>query len=201
MARRNKASSQRWRNRQDRDPFVERAVQEGWRSRAVFKLEEIDRRERLLRGVSCCVDLGAAPGSWSQYVARKLHGAGRVVAVDLLPMDPLPGVEFLLGDFREPAVWAELHTRLGEARPDLVISDMAPNLSGNSAIDQPRSMALADDVVMFCDELIKLFQGEGFPEFVESLKARFAKVKLIKPKASRAASREIYLLARHMRMV
>jgi 23S rRNA (uridine2552-2'-O)-methyltransferase len=206
---RSKASSQRWRQRQERDPFVERAAREGWRSRAVFKLEELDRRERLLRKGSCCIDLGAAPGGWSQYAARMVGETGRVIAVDLLAMDPISGVELLQGDFTQAAVCSEIKLRLNDQQADLVISDMAPNLSGNSAIDQPRSMAMADEVLRFCDELlkpggsllIKLFQGEGFPEFVQLTRARFRKVRLVKPKASRSASREIYLLARLFGMV
>jgi 23S rRNA (uridine2552-2'-O)-methyltransferase len=196
-------SSNRWRQRQDKDPYVDRAVREGWRSRAVFKLEEIDQREKLLRRGMMCVDLGSAPGAWSQYAAAKVGPSGRVLAVDLLPMDPIPGVEFLAGDFTAPDIGAQLRRALGGSA-DLVLSDMAPNFSGNSAIDLPRHIALADEALLFADEnlkrggdfLIKMFQGEGFDEFVHEVRAKFRKTRLIKPKASRAESREIYLLAR-----
>jgi len=207
MARRS-ASSSRWRTRQDKDPYVARAGREGWRSRAVFKLEEIDRGERLLRRGMVCVDLGSTPGAWSQYAARKVGPQGRVLAVDVLPMEPVAGVDFLCGDFTRPEVLAELRARLGGG-VDLVISDMAPNMSGTSAIDLPRQMALAEAALCFAEEalnpgsdlLVKVFQGEGFDDFVRGVRQKFGKTKLIKPKASRAASREIYLLARQHGMV
>jgi 23S rRNA (uridine2552-2'-O)-methyltransferase len=201
---RKSASSGRWRRRQETDPYVERAGREGWRSRAVFKLEEIDAREKLIRRGMICVDLGAAPGAWSQYAARKVGSTGRVLAVDLLPMDPIPGVEVLTGDFTRPEMQAALKRTLAERGADLVMSDMAPNLSGSNAIDQPRHLALAEEALLFADEslnrggtfLIKLFQGEGFDELVGRVRPKFAKTRIIKPKASRAESREIYLLAR-----
>jgi 23S rRNA (uridine2552-2'-O)-methyltransferase len=201
---RHTASSSRWRRRQDKDPYVERAVREGWRSRAVFKLDEINTREKLLKRGIVAVDLGSAPGAWSQYAARKIGPAGRLLAVDLLPMDAIPGVEFLLGDFTAPAVTAGLRAALGDRPVDLVMSDMAPNLSGYSAIDLPRHIGLADEVLLFADEslrrggdlLVKLFQGEGFDEFVGNVRPKFQKTRLIKPAASRPESREIYLLAR-----
>jgi 23S rRNA (uridine2552-2'-O)-methyltransferase len=198
------ASSSRWRRRQDKDPYVERAVREGWRSRAVFKLDEINSREKLLRRGMVSVDLGSAPGAWSQYAARKIGPGGRVLAVDLLPMDGIPGVEFFLGDFTSPALLAGVRNALGERPIDLVMSDMAPNLSGHSAIDLPRHIGLAEEVLLFAEEslrsggdlLIKLFQGEGFDEFVRNVRPKFRKTRLIKPAASRPESREIYLLAR-----
>jgi 23S rRNA (uridine2552-2'-O)-methyltransferase len=198
------ASSSRWRRRQDKDPYVERAVREGWRSRAVFKLDEINLREKLLRRGMVSVDLGSAPGAWSQYAARKIGPGGRVLAVDLLPMDGIPGVEFFLGDFTSPALLAGVRNALGERPIDLVMSDMAPNLSGHSAIDLPRHIGLAEEVLLFAEEslrsggdlLIKLFQGEGFDEFVRNVRPKFRKTRLIKPAASRPESREIYLLAR-----
>jgi 23S rRNA (uridine2552-2'-O)-methyltransferase len=203
MTRRS-ASSQRWRQRQDKDPYVERAARGGWRSRAVFKLEEIDRRERLLRPGIVCVDLGAAPGAWSQFVARRIGPTGRVVAVDLLPMEPIPGVDFLQGDFTAPDIRALVLERVGPGGADLVLSDMAPNLSGNSAMDIPRQLELAEATVAFAVEtlqpggalVVKMFQGEGFDAFVRQLRGDFGRVRLVKPKASRAESREIYLLAR-----
>ncbi|HEY7673515.1 MAG TPA: RlmE family RNA methyltransferase [Gammaproteobacteria bacterium] len=201
------ASSSRWRQRQEKDPYVERAAREGWRSRAVFKLAEIDAREHVVRRGTSCVDLGAAPGAWSQYAAGKVGRTGKVWAVDLLAMDPIEGVEFFQGDFTRAEVRAELRARLPDG-VDLVMSDMAPNLSGTRAIDLPRHMALAEEALAFAQEalkpggdfLLKLFQGAGTDEFVARVRPRFAKVRLIKPKASRAESSEIYLLARQRRM-
>jgi len=201
-------SSQRWRQRQDRDIYVEQANREGWRSRAVFKLEQIQAKERVLKSGSVCVDLGSAPGSWSQLAARLVAPSGRVVAVDLLPMEPVPGVEFLQGDFTAPETLAAMRELVGATPVDLVMSDMAPNISGNRAMDQPRSLALLDEALLFAAEvlrpggdfLVKAFQGEGIDAFTKELKARFKTVKTIKPKASRPESREIYLLARSFGM-
>lgn len=205
---RHTGSSQRWRQRQERDIYVEQAGRAGWRSRAVFKLEQIQAKERLLRSGTVCVDLGAAPGSWSQLAAQLVGPSGRVVAVDLLPMDPIPGVDFLQGDFTTPETLEALRQRLGPGPVDLVMSDMAPNISGNRAMDQPRSMALLDEALLFAREvlkpggdfLVKAFQGEGIDVFTRELKQHFKTVKTIKPKASRAESREIYLLARSFGM-
>src|SRR5690606_14912153 len=207
MSRRG-GSSSRWKRRQERDPYVERAAREGWRSRAVFKLEQIQQKERVLWPGMRVVDLGAAPGAWSQYAARIVGPRGRVWAVDLLPMEPIPGVEFLQGDFTDPATVETLRRAIGDEKVDLVMSDMAPNISGTRAIDQPRSMALAEEALLFATEvlapggtfLVKLFQGEGFPEFVQQARRAFGTVKLLKPKASRPESREIYMLARNHRM-
>lgn len=198
-------SSHRWRRRQQADPYVERAQREGWRSRAVFKLEEIQRRQRILHRGGRCVDLGAAPGSWSQYAARVLGPAGRVWALDLLPMEPIPGVSFLQGDFTLPETLAALREALGEERIDLVMSDLAPNISGQRAVDQPRAIGMAEEAAHFAGEilkpggcfLVKLFQGEGLDGFVRDARGRFRSVRLIKPRASRPESREIYLLASH----
>jgi 23S rRNA (uridine2552-2'-O)-methyltransferase len=197
------ASSHRWKRRRDKDPYAGRALREGCRSRAAFKLEEIDRHERLLERGAVVVDLGAAPGGWSQLASRAVGRRGRVLAVDVLPMEPIEGVELVLGDFTDPAVAADLRARLG-GRADLVMSDMAPNISGQKAIDQPRSIALAEEALWFAREvlrpggdfLVKLFQGEGCDAFVEQTRAHFRRHRLIKPKASRAESPEIYLLAR-----
>ena len=202
-------SSQRWRQRQERDIYVEQANREGWRSRAVFKLEQIQEKERLLRGGTVCVDLGSAPGGWSQLAAKLVGPTGRVIAIDLLPMEPIPGVEFLLGDFTTDETLAAIRERLGGAPVDLVLSDMAPNISGTRAMDQPRSMALVELALAFAEEvlkpggnlLVKAFQGEGLDAFVLQLKGRFAAVKRLKPQASRPESREIYLLARNYGMV
>jgi 23S rRNA (uridine2552-2'-O)-methyltransferase len=197
-------SSNRWRQRQERDVYVEQATRDGWRSRAVFKLEQINAKERILRSGVVCVDLGSAPGSWSQLAAQLVAPTGRVIAVDLLEMPQIPGVAFLQGDFTHPETLAALRELLGGAKIDLVLSDMAPNISGTRAMDQPRSMALIEDALLFAEEvlkpggdlLLKAFQGEGLDTFVKHVGARFATVKRVKPKASRAESREIYLLAR-----
>ena len=198
-------SSGSWRERQERDPFVVRARAEGWRSRAVYKLEQIDRKEKLLRPGMVVVDLGAAPGSWSQYVTEKLQGRVRIVALDLLEMDALPSVEFIQGDFREDEVLEKLDAALGEARADLVMSDMAPNISGNKSVDQPRSMYLAELALDLCDRALtpggdfvcKLFQGEGSDAFIAAARQRFGRVRVMKPEASRSGSREVYLVARN----
>jgi 23S rRNA (uridine2552-2'-O)-methyltransferase len=203
-----RGSSRSWRERQERDPYVRGARRRGWRSRAVFKLEQIDAKERLLRRGMLCVDLGAAPGGWSQYVTETLDGAVRIVAVDLLPMDALPSVEFVQGDFREPETLQRLQEKLGERRADLVMSDMAPNISGNRAVDQPRSMYLAELALDVCGDVLaeggdfvcKLFQGEGSDAFVAAVKARFSRVRVTKPDASRSGSREVYLVARNYRL-
>ena len=201
-------SSNRWRQRQERDVYVDQANRDGWRSRAVFKLEQINAKDRILKPGAVCVDLGAAPGSWSQLAAQLVRPNGRVIAVDLLDMPPIPGVEFLLGDFTEPETLAALRELVGDAKIDLVLSDMAPNISGTRAMDQPRSMALIEEALLFAEEVLKpggsmlakAFQGEGLDEFVRQLGGRFGTVKRIKPKASRAESREIYLLARNYGM-
>jgi len=201
-------SSQRWRQRQESDIYVEQANRAGWRSRAVFKLEQIQAKERLLGSSTVCVDLGAAPGGWSQLAARLVGPAGRVVAVDLLPMEPIPGVDFLEGDFTAPETLQALRNLLGDKPVDLVMSDMAPNISGNRVIDQPRTMALLDEALVFAREVLrpgghflaKAFQGEGIDGFKRELKSHFKVVKTLKPKASRPESREIYLLARSFGM-
>ena len=208
MAKRSKSSA-RWLAEHASDEYVKRAQREGWRSRAVYKLEEIQRRERLLRPGIRCVDLGAAPGGWSQYAAKIAGSAGRIVATDVLPMDAIAGVEFVQGDFAEEAVLAEVLRRVGADKIDLVLSDMAPNLSGIDAVDQPRAMALAELAADFAeriltpggDLLVKTFQGEGFETFLRGLRRKFSRVATQKPRASRARSAEIYVLARQFRMV
>ncbi len=194
-----------WRDRQERDPYVQRARREGWRSRAVFKLQQIDQKERLLKPGMVVVDLGSAPGSWSQYVTEKLKGRARIVAVDLLPMDSLPDVEFVEGDFRDDDILATLMEMVGDDGADLVMSDMAPNISGTKAVDQPRSMYLVELALDMARQVLKpggnfvtkLFQGEGFDEFVKDARNSFERVRVIKPKASRPGSREVYLVARN----
>jgi len=194
-----------WRQRQEKDPYVIRARQEGWRSRAVFKLEQIVEKERLLRPDMVCIDLGAAPGGWSQYVASRLNERVRIIALDLLPMDALPAVEFIQGDFTEEAVLRSLVGTLGPAGADLVMSDMAPNISGNKSVDQPKSMYLAELAFDLAKETLKargdfvckLFQGQGTDAFIADARRAFTKVKTMKPRASRPASSEVYLVARN----
>ena len=200
-----RSSSRSWRERQERDPYVQRARKEGWRSRAVFKLEQIDQKERLLKPGMVCVDLGSAPGGWSQFVTEKLKGKARIVAVDLLPMDALPDVEFVQGDFRDDEVFEQLLDAAGERGVDLVMSDMAPNITGTKVVDQPRSMYLVELALDMARRVLKpggsfvtkVFQGEGFDEFVRDARNSFERVRVIKPKASRPGSREVYLVARN----
>lgn len=199
------ASSTRWLKEHFDDEYVKRAQQLGYRSRAVFKLLEIDEKDRILRKGMRVIDLGAAPGGWSQIARDRVGPQGRVVALDILPMDPLPGVEVLQGDFREDAVMNALLAAVGDDKVDLVMSDMAPNISGERTVDQPRAMYLAElalDLAQHVlapggDLLIKVFQGEGSDAFMRTLKENFAKVIVRKPKASRPRSREVYLLARN----
>jgi 23S rRNA (uridine2552-2'-O)-methyltransferase len=202
-------SSARWLAEHAADPYVKRAHEEGWRSRAAFKLEEIDRAERLLRPGMTVVDLGAAPGGWSQYAARVLGGRGRVIALDLLDMPALPGVEFIQGDFGDDAALERLRAALGDAQVDLVMSDMAPNMMGIADVDHDRSMYLVDLAVDFAaqalrpggDLLLKVFQGREFQPLIARLRGRCETVKLRKPKSSRARSAEVYVLARGYRLV
>lgn len=203
-----RGSSSGWRARQERDQYVQKARRDGWRSRAVFKLEQILEKEKLLRPDMICIDLGAAPGGWSQYIASRLKGRGRFIALDMLPMDALPFVEFIQGDFTEEAVLADLLQRLGESRADLVLSDMAPNISGNKAVDQPRAMYLAELALDLARNVLarkgsficKLFQGQGTEAFIEDARTSFERIKTVKPPASRAGSSEIYLVARNYRL-
>jgi 23S rRNA (uridine2552-2'-O)-methyltransferase len=208
MSKRSKSST-RWLAEHAADPYVKRAHEEGWRSRAAFKLEEIQKSDRLLRPGMTVVDLGAAPGGWSQYAARTLAGKGRVIAMDILEMPPIAGVEFLQGDFSDPAVLDRLMAMLGDEKVDLVMSDMAPNMMGIADVDHDRSMNLVELAVDFAtrtlrpggDFLSKVFQGRGFQPLVAQLRQQFESVKLRKPKASRARSPEVYVLARGYRLV
>jgi len=201
-------SSGSWRRRQEKDPYVQQARKEGWRSRAVFKLKEIADKERLLKPGMTCIDLGAAPGGWSQYVSHCLDGRARIIALDLLPMDSLPSVEFIQGDFTEDDVLRQLGDLLGGDRADLVMSDMAPNITGTKAVDQPRSMYLAELALDLARQTLgrkgnfvsKLFQGEGTDAFIADVRTSFDKVKTVKPKASRPGSSEIYLVARNYQL-
>ncbi len=196
-------SSRRWLDRHFSDEYVKRAQKEGYRSRAVFKLLEIQEKDRLLAPGMRVADLGAAPGGWSQVAARLLGDKGHLVALDLLPMDPLPGVTFIQGDFREEEVLTQLREALAGEPLDLVLSDMAPNMSGTAA-DQPRLMYLCELALDFAVQhlkpggalVIKTFQGEGFDDFLRTLRRHFRQVASRKPKSSRRESRELYLVAR-----
>ena len=200
-------SSTRWLREHFTDEYVRRAQAEGYRSRAVYKLLEIQEKDRLLRPGAIVVDLGAAPGGWSQLAARLVGPRGTVIALDVLPVEPLVGVEFIQGDFRETAVLDGLLNVLNGRPVDLVISDMAPNITGIKAVDQPRGMYLAELALDFArqclrpggDFLVKAFQGEGIDPFLGELRAAFAAVLPRKPKASRARSAERYWLARNYR--
>ena len=208
MPKRSKSSA-RWLAEHAADPYVKRAHEEGWRSRAAFKLEEIQKSDRLLKPGMTVVDLGAAPGGWSQYAARRLDGKGRVVALDVLDMPAIPGVEFIQGDFNDESVLGQLNALLGGARVDLVMSDMAPNMMGIADVDHDRSMQLVELAEEFAaqalrsggDLLVKVFQGRGFEPLVARLRNSYETVKLRKPKASRSRSPEVYVLARGYRLV
>lgn len=197
-------SSRRWLKEHFDDEFVKRAQREGFRSRAVYKLDEIQQRDHIIRPGMTIVDLGAAPGGWSQYALGLVGRKGRIVAMDVLPMDPLPGVEFVQGDFHDEAVLEQLLQAVQGQEIDLVMSDIAPNITGVDVVDQPRAMYLAELAVDFADKvlrpggdlLVKLFQGEGFDALVRDLRGRYDKVVIRKPKASRSRSREVYALAR-----
>lgn len=206
MAR--KSSSARWKQRQARDPFVRRAQAEGWRSRAVFKLLEMNERDHLLRRGGVVVDLGAAPGGWSQLAADNVGPAGLVVAVDLLEIEPLPGVHIIQGDFTEEATAVRIVQALGGRKADLVLSDMSPNISGNWSVDQPRSIYLAELALDLARRVlgpggaavIKAFQGEGFEALTRAARADFGTARVRKPAASRSESREMYLVAGNYRL-
>ncbi|MCG6117392.1 MAG: 23S rRNA (uridine(2552)-2'-O)-methyltransferase RlmE [Aquimonas sp.] len=196
-------SSRRWLAEHFADPFVKRAQAEGMRSRAVYKLEELLERDQLLKAGMRVVDLGAAPGGWSQLVRRELGDSGHVIALDILEMPPIAGVHFIHGDFREPEPLSALESALDGRLVDLVLSDMAPNMSGMPAVDVPRSLHLVELALDFADQhlrpggtlLLKLFQGPGSDAFLKELRLRYAKVQIRKPKASRNRSPEVYALA------
>ena len=197
-------SSKRWLKEHFDDYYVQRAQREGWRSRAVYKLQEIDEKDKLFKPGMTVVDLGAAPGGWSQWATHRIGEKGHVYALDILPVEPFAGVTFIQGDFREDTVYQQLLDALDGRPVDLVMSDMAPNMSGNAAVDIPRAMYLAELAVDFADQalkpggdlLMKVFQGEGFDQLVRDLRQKYTKVVTRKPKASRPRSREVYLLAR-----
>ncbi|MGD2053650.1 MAG: 23S rRNA (uridine(2552)-2'-O)-methyltransferase RlmE [Gammaproteobacteria bacterium] len=196
-------SSSRWLKEHFDDEFVLRAQKEGYRSRAIYKLIEIQQKDHILKPGMTVIDLGAAPGGWSEYAVKKIGSRGRMIALDILPMEPIEGVEIIEGDFRDDAVLEQLLEVMGGARADLVISDMAPNISGMEVVDIPRSYYLAELALDLARQvlkpggglLVKLFQGEGFDAYQKELKLSFSRIVMRKPKASRARSREIYALA------
>jgi len=189
------------------DPFAKRANREGWRSRAVYKLQELDEKYHLLHAGMTVVDLGAAPGGWSQYVAKS-NVQGKNIAIDILDMDSIVNVDFLKGDFTKPELNESLNEWVGQKKIDLVLSDMAPNISGISSIDQPRVIYLAGLAADFSLKVlasegclvVKLFHGTGFDDYVKMLRNRFCKVLIRKPEASRSRSREVYALATKIKL-
>ena len=197
-------TSRAWVHDHLNDPYVQRARAEGYRARAAYKLLEIDERDRLLKPGAVVVDLGSTPGSWCQVAIKRCGANGRVFALDILPMEAVAGVDFLHGDFCDDAVLAELESRLEGARVDVVLSDMAPNLSGVTAVDQARSVHLCELALDFAVRhlkpggqfLVKMFQGEGFMEYRKQMEAAFASVQVRKPKASRDRSSEVYVLGK-----
>ncbi len=184
------------------DPYVKKSQKDGYRSRAVYKLEELDQKYKLLGKGVTVVDLGAAPGGWSQYVAYKMGSQGKIFALDILEMDPLPDVDFIQGDFREEVVLNQLLDKIGERKADLVLSDMAPNMSGVDAVDQPRGMYLCELALELAQTVlakggnyvVKVFQGEGFDEYIRQCREMFNRVLIRKPDASRGRSREVYVV-------
>lgn len=201
-------SSSRWLNRQNNDPYVARAQSEGYRSRAVYKLQEIERKYGIFATNQLIVDLGAAPGAWCQYVIKHVaNSAGNVFALDILEMAEIEGVQVIKGDFTEAEPLNQLVSLLNKQRVHLVLSDMAPNISGNKAVDQPKSMYLAELALDFAREhlvqggafVVKLFQGQGYPEYLEELRSSFKRVSTFKPQASRKESKEMYAIARDFR--
>jgi len=201
-------SSKRWLTEHFDDPYVKQAQKLGMRSRSAFKLLEIDEKYHLIKPGSCIVDLGCAPGGWSQIAVERTGSAGRVIGMDLLPMERLEGMEFIQGDFTEDCALAQLKAALAGQSVDLVLCDMAPNMSGMAATDQARAMYLAELALEFAqshlkpggDFLVKIFQGQGFDEYVGAARSLFDKVMVRKPRASRPRSREVYLLARGRRV-
>jgi 23S rRNA (uridine2552-2'-O)-methyltransferase len=197
-------SSGRWLSEHFSDEYVKLAQAQGYRSRAVFKLKELDEREHLFKPGLVVLDLGAAPGGWSQYAAERIGKSGKIIALDLLPVEEIPGVTFIQGDFREEAVLAQLMAELDGRPVDLVLSDMAPNMSGNRVVDQARGMHLAELALETVRDTLKpggtfvtkLFQGSDVDAFVKDVRALFAKVSMRKPKASRDRSPEVYLVGK-----
>lgn len=195
-------TSKQWMREHINDPYVQQAQKDGYRSRAAYKLLEIDERDLLIKTGMIVVDLGATPGGWSQVAANKVGDKGKIIALDLLPLTPLPRVEFIQGDFREDNVLAQLEEKLGGRQIELVISDMAPNISGIDLSDQARSIHLAELALEFAVQhlkpggafLVKVFQGVGFEDYVKTMRKHFDRVASRKPKASRDRSSEVYML-------
>lgn len=198
-------SSHRWLQEHFKDPYVKRAQQDGYRSRAAYKLLELQQRDKLIRQGMTVIDLGASPGGWSQVVQQLVGDKGRIISLDILPMMPLPDVLFIQGDFQDPEIINQLLQEIGSAGADLVISDMAPNISGVTSVDQPRMMYLAELTLDVARQvlkpggslLLKIFQGSGFDEFLRNLRIHFKPVVIRKPEASRSRSAEVYLLAKN----
>jgi len=197
-------SSGRWLQEHVTDQYVKMAKEQGYRSRASFKLLELQEKDKLIRKGMTVVDLGAAPGGWSQVAASLVGDSGRVVSSDILPMDSMAGVEFIQGDFTEESVLNEILNVMGGAQAGLVISDMAPNMSGNDSVDQPASMYLVELALDMARQVLKpkgdfvakVFQGEGFDDYVKDVRSSFDKVVTRKPSSSRARSREVYIVGR-----
>ena len=196
-------SSRDWMREHLDDPFVKKAQKEGYRARAAYKLLEIQEKYKMIKPGMTVVDLGAAPGSWSQIAGKLVGDKGLVIASDILEMDALPDVTFLQGDFREEAVLNALLGRVGEQKVDVILSDMAPNMSGTPAVDQPRSMYLVELALDMCKQvlaakgsfIVKVFQGAGFEEYLKEVRSLFSVVKIRKPDSSRSRSREVYIVA------
>lgn len=202
-----KGSSRRWMHEHLSDEFVKKAQKEGYRSRAVYKLLEIVEKKAIIRNGDKVLDLGAAPGGWSQVAAKLVGSQGKVIASDILPIELIDGVDFLQGDFTEQSVYNDLLVMTDGAKVDVVLSDMAPNMSGQLSVDQPKSMYLAELAIEMAIKtlnpggsfVVKVFQGDGFDVFVQNAKKAFKKVSVIKPKASRPRSKEVYLLASQLK--
>ncbi len=209
MTQKRRPSSARWLAEHESDTYVNEARRLGFRSRAVFKLKEIQEKDRILRPGQIVVDLGAAPGGWSQFARPVLGARGQLFALDLLPFDPIPSVEMIVGDFRDDAVLLQLETKIGDQLVDVVLSDMAPNISGIDPADQAASVHLCELAFEFAKAhlkargslVVKAFQGEGFDPYLKTLREAFGMVAIRKPKASRPRSSEVYLLARDFRAV
>jgi 23S rRNA (uridine2552-2'-O)-methyltransferase len=204
-----KSSSKAWLKEHHNDPYVKQSKVDGYRSRAVYKLLELQTRDKLFQQGMIVLDLGAAPGGWSQVLSRTIGKNGRILAIDLLPIEPIPRVEFLQGDFLEEGLVDHLVTLLDGKKIDWVLSDMAPNMSGINSIDQPKIMCLGEHALQFALDhlnktggfLIKIFQGEGFDAFLKLIRYHFKDVSVRKPKASRDRSREIYIVARNIKIL
>ncbi|MGL9769375.1 MAG: 23S rRNA (uridine(2552)-2'-O)-methyltransferase RlmE [Sodalis sp. (in: enterobacteria)] len=203
VTKKRSASSSRWLQEYLSDKYIQQAQKKRLRSRAWFKLYEIQQSDKLFRPGMTVVDLGAAPGSWSQYVTTQIGSKGRIITCDILPMDPMAGVDFFQGDFRDPLVLQAMLERIGEQKVQVILSDMAPNISGTPEIDIPKFMYLVERALDMCREVLaldgsflsKVFQGEGFDEYLQEIRSLFTKVKIRKPGASRSRSREVYIVA------